>query len=513
MKVYELDDANLKIFLESVPETLIRDSFKKSKILKSKLKGFRAEKCDINRLINISIEVIKKNQAYEYERILNRFFEDHKKGYEESLEKYINNGYPQLYAKAQAIIDKYNEKMRPVFYMLADFNEQEKKMIEESIQMLSFLDNRYKQDNKISLLDDIKKQYGLIKKEIDESDNRINKKINAFTDTVSTIQKDYMHSCFDFDSKLEVITKNQSVLKDELHNIKNNKKEKEEYASLKQIEVLEERLLDLQKSLNNLNNFNDNNESEWNHLIYKTYNLSNSKIGVIDNSDDLDEVIYDLFGLSGNFKSLRAMVKELLFNQKPIITSRKNSRILSEKMSLIISAGQLYELTITDNDFLKDLEKFIIKIDKEATSVALIKGLLTKPSFLEAIDLIKHIDSKHKFIFEIGYPSQLRYLPSELLEDFIFFDGYLNECNEADDAFILNLKMNSIDDSKFKKIIKELDLTLEQSLYSDNYSGILGYGIIPFLHYNEGIEFDDILSKLTDSDIRRKCQEIVENEQ
>ena len=269
----------------------------------------------------------------------------------------------------------------------------------------------------------------------------------------------------------------------------------------------------MQKSLNNLNNFNDNNESEWNHLIYKTYNLSNSKIGVIDNSDDLDEVIYDLFGLSGNFKSLRAMVKELLFNQKPIITSRKNSRILSEKMSLIISAGQLYELTITDNDFLKDLEKFIIKIDKEATSVALIKGLLTKPSFLEAIDLIKHIDSKHKFIFEIGYPSQLRYLPSELLEDFIFFDGYLNECNEADDAFILNLKMNSIDDSKFKKIIKELDLTLEQSLYSDNYSGILGYGIIPFLHYNEGIEFDDILSKLTDSDIRRKCQEIVENEQ
>ena len=29
MKVYELDDANLKIFLESVPEILIRDSFKK----------------------------------------------------------------------------------------------------------------------------------------------------------------------------------------------------------------------------------------------------------------------------------------------------------------------------------------------------------------------------------------------------------------------------------------------------------------------------------------------------
>ena len=510
MKVYELDDANLKIFLESVPEILIRDSFKKSKILKSRLKGFRTEKCDIKRLINISIEVIKKNQAYEYERILNRFFEDHKKEYEESLEKYINDGYPQIYAKAQAIIDKYNEKMRPVFYMLAEFDEQEIKMIEETIQMLSFLDNRYKQDNKISQIEDIKKQYGLIKKEIDESDKRINKKINTFTDTISTIQKDYMHSAFDFDSKLEVITKNQSVLKDELYNIKNNKKENEEYASLKQIEVLEKRLLDLQKSLNN---YCDNNESEWNHLIYKTYSLSNSKIGVIDNSDDLDEVIYDLFGLSGNFKSLRAMVKELLFNQKPIITSRKNSRILSEKMSLIISAGQLYELTITDDDFLKDLEKFILKIDKEATSVTLVKGLLTKPSFLEAVDLIERIDSKHKFIFEIGYPSQLRYLPSELLEDFIFFDGYLNECNEADDAFILDIKMNSTDDSKFKKIIKELDLTLEQSLYSDNYSGILGYGIIPFLHYNEGIEFDDILSKLTDSDLRRKCQEIVENEQ
>ena len=510
MKLYDLDDKNLQLYLESIPEKYIRDLFKKDRVLKSKIKGFRAEKCDINRLINISVEVIRKGQSYKYSEILNKFFEHYRSQYDDSVQKYIKNGYPIKYAKAQYLLDSLNDNTRSVYYILLGFDEKESREVEEIIQTILFLNNRFIRKDEEQKNKEIENYFNIIQKRIDDFTLKSDEKIKNISNKEILSKNEYNIFKNEYNLKLKEIEKENESLKKELAVYKktiNTFQKDENCIEKKQLSEIERKIKSLEIKIDNL--LAENNK--WEHLIYKFIDLSKGNTTVLNNQDDLDEIIYDLFGHNENFKSLREMVKEIIFNNKPIITDRRKSRILAEKLSLLVSGGILHEITLADNDYLCEFEKKINMFKMERSSVVLVKGLFSKVNYSDVVDLVSCLDNRHKFVFEIGYSTQLRYIPSELIEDFIFFDGHLDSRGESEIAYILDIDVNPEINHKYEKTLKELNLFLENSIYTKDLSGILGFNIIPFIHYNEGIGFDDILSRITDYELREKCREIVYN--
>ena len=110
MKIINLNDDDLQIFLESLPEEFVRNLFNNLKSLHDSLKGFRIKSAPMKQLIKIVMSSLKDDHDSKVEKVIESFYEDYKKTIKEEVSKYISSGYSEKEANALAIEDGLTER-------------------------------------------------------------------------------------------------------------------------------------------------------------------------------------------------------------------------------------------------------------------------------------------------------------------------------------------------------------------------------------------------------------------
>ena len=103
-------------------------------------------------------------------------------------------------------------------------------------------------------------------------------------------------------------------------------------------------------------------------------------------------------------------------------------------------------------------------------------------------------------------------MASETLDEFYFFFAKLNNKQiKYKFTHVLN-KRDPIVNSAFEKTLSQLGVSLDNAnLYNVKFYGQLAYSIIPFVSANVGVESSEMVNRIIDPDIRRKCEVILDD--
>lgn len=511
MNITELSDEELKVFLKGQPIALLRNVFTNFNSLKNKIRGFRPNKAPLDVLVQTSFNIIRREKNANLIEVLERQYDGFVEDIDAEIERLQDKGYPYYAAKAIVINKRCSNEFREIYYKLEGITAEDQRKLNDTIDLLNviriyssneFNDEHKKDFEKIESLDEsisiLEKEFKNNTKLIDDLNNKVsslevrlelNKKELAADIALKTDSKQ-------FDKKInEVISKIKADLKD-------LSKNGEVIALRKEIEIL--------------NNKTDSFCSTKNGNLYHYDCISAGEFSKMDDCEYLKENIGDVLEElvpQEQLDVLEEHIIETLYGNKPIITTTKNIDIVSDIYASILTGGEYYSVNIGEEYSLDKLISTIEKIafDKVNLVVAL-KGFINIYDYRNLLGYLSKQPFTHKFIFDIHYLAEARFMASETLDEFYFFFAKLNNKQiKYKFTHVLN-KRDPIVNSAFEKTLSQLGVSLDNAnLYNVKFYGQLAYSIIPFVSANVGVESSEMVNRIIDPDIRRKCEVILDD--
>ena len=140
MNITELNDEELRVFLEGQSVAFLRDIFTSINTLRDKLKGFRPNKASLDVLVQTCFKLIKREKNAKLIDVLTRRYNDYVKDINENIQKLENDGYPH-YAAVATIVNKcFKKDFRQVYYKLENISEEDQKKIDDTIVLMDIIE-------------------------------------------------------------------------------------------------------------------------------------------------------------------------------------------------------------------------------------------------------------------------------------------------------------------------------------------------------------------------------------
>lgn len=517
MNLLELNDDELKSFLkEGIPLSLLRDIYVNTPKLAQKLKGFRPNKADKQVLVNTSYNLIRMQKDVNLIGLLTKYYNDYNLNVKNFQKEYEEQGYSESIAMAMSIEKSINEVFRPIYFKLEHFDDDKQKTICENINILKLIK---------TISSDTTRDY--LKKELDKFNKNIESQLKSVNDNIENLKK----QMFEYKASNDGLKDDLKEAKKNIDNISNEDlKRSIEEVNKKVDSALKNERESIEKKIDDLVQ-NDvvmklQDQIDLLRQCIEKMKISNSietfSINMFENQEyeEFDEFLSENIGdiieniaNDNEFDVLREYLVEIIYSKKPIIVSDKNYELLANIISSTITGGNYYEVIAEENC---NLGQLILEIDNLKTTlnnkVIVLKNIINVHNYQRVLDYIKSRPFNEKFIFVISYDREIQFLPSEILDDFNFFIGKFNSTKITYKyAYSFeNENRQAITNGEFEKILKSLDISLENKLIMNvKYYGLLSYSIIPYKSIHDSIDVEDLVNKIINQNIRLKCEAIL----
>ena len=531
MDICELNSEKVKLFLKyCFTIDALKHLYNHSNQLKKYLRGFRVETIPEDYIINVTCNLIEKRKDLKLIDLFNKFYdESFKDNLYKEKEKLIKDDFDDEVAYGIVIKKYVNKEFLNTFYEIENISEEKQRKFDEYSKMYSSAEKAVKRECKI---------------EFESFRNEINKALGEIKENYRLCELKN-ESNFDLGCKLEDLDNDIKKKLDDLEIfkcqfLKNEKEEIQSSIDLK-TEKIEKNVFDKLNKLNSKNeeillkkimeevkkSLDENNallESKFSTMKISNANIEDEKILVnyfknesYDKMDDYLEInIGDVIDkcVSGNtFDALKQYLIEIIYSNKPIICTKENSLFLVNVLSSIITGNNYYEIVLDENTTDKKLIEEIEKLQTfEGNKVILIKNKIGVSDYQYLLDYIKNQPFNYKFIFEILYEKEIKLMPIEIINDFYFYLGNI-DYKKAEYTYsfdFTNSNRNTIKCGAFDDDLNNFGIHNNENLLMNvKYYGLLSFSIIPFLKIHEGIEYDELLSKISNEKYKLFCRDVI----
>ncbi|HMM00022.1 MAG TPA: hypothetical protein PKC96_01605 [Bacilli bacterium] len=508
----DLTEEELKTFLTyGIPKNFLRSLYVKISKLAEKLKGFRSQKAPHEMLVNTSCHLIKRDKDAILLKELARFYDNYLANMNLKKQSLIEDGYSESMASSIVVNESLNEDFRPLFYRLENIDEKAQKEISENINLLSLIKkentNNSKEiteyiDKKNEKINDdmqaINRRLGEISEKLAEIKGQVNKNLEWQDKNAKLIQanadnlvdKEYV------DSK---IYEQKKCLKKEIEMKLENVDKPQSISELKDKILRLESQMNLSKTARSKDGF-------------KISKVTHDDYDVMDDDEYIDEDIGDVIekiATGDKLNIFREYLKEAIYSNKPVLVASKNSDSIASVISSIVSGGNY--CAVTAGEYC-DIDVLIAKINtikvSGITPVFLIKNVIgVVDSYHSWLTSIRTEEPDCKFIFEIEYENELKFLPEETIDDFIFYSGKMNS-SYIEYRYVHPIKERQrINNNEFANNLELLEINIEdKTLANVKFYGLLAYSLIPFKAIHDGISKEDLVNKIIDPKLRSACE-------
>ena len=507
MRLEELNNEELRTFLDGQSIQFLRDIFTNIDSLRDKLKGFRPNKADKTILVNTCFNLIRREKNQKLIQILTNRYGDYVKEVNESVEKMEKEGYPHDAAFAIMVEASFNSSFRNVFYKLENIPEEVQKRTEELIELISIIDIRAsKQTNKKSnselegriesLENENNELYGKIE-EFDKISAKQNKVVLDLENRIENTKKELLSSINNRVTDEHLNRRIEGVLNKLKTDLKDISKNDEIVALKEEIKMLKDRI--------------DSLPQTQKEEIYKYEHIKAKSFDSMEDceylSGDIGDVIENIVNRD-SLDALREFIIETLYGNKPIVTTSKMSDLVADIYASILTGGEYFSINISEDYSLNKLQDTIEYITNQSTNlVVLIKGLINVHNHRALVSYLSAHPFTHKFVFDIHYEKEARFMPSESLDDFYFLFGNLKEGKIEYRYTHVFSERKSITNNSFEKTLSQIGVNLESTeLYNIKYYGVLAFSLIPFIANQRDVDKSEIVNQILDFAIRKKCE-------
>ncbi len=522
MDITILNDEELNIFLNEIPENMLRFIFINDTKMAQKLKGFRPNKAPKNMLIQVSFKLIKKEKNIPFIKFISKIYDNFLVKITKDEKELIKLGYPKSIAHSVAIRKNCNNNFFLIYAKLEKLDNDEIVKIKKDSEIVQLIVGITRQNTSEIMAEVLKK----IKDNNGDTYNDLSKEISTLKASLNSFNK--------ANTENDKEIKNLGIKIEDLKNSQNNfisnetlenKISEIEDKNTKYINESIKRLAD-NETIQKINNEIIEIKKKLEIIETKKATKENIISRDVKNSDYeefseyMHDNIYDVIdGIvdEDEMDILREYLMEVIYSNKPIICSNENSEILTNIIASCITGGNYYVLLVSkdcsDAELINKLESLsTIKNNK----VVLIKNRInvTDSSFI--LDYIKNRPFNEKYIFEIMFDKEVYFMPIDYLNCFNFFFGkfklkvlkndyiYAYNFEEAEEKPEFKINLDYI------KALESLDINLyAQEISNENFYGLLAYSVIPFVAINRGIYPSELVDKLIDDNVREKCEVVI----
>ena len=207
----------------------------------------------------------------------------------------------------------------------------------------------------------------------------------------------------------------------------------------------------------------------------------------------------------------RQALLEYIYQAKPIIAAGKAAVHLVEEISGVLTGRTYHRVRLIERGFdFGDLLGVLGRIcSKKEPSVVLIEGVLGKGDLNPLIRRMKDVVPNARIVLSLPETRFVKFLDPSIFEQCLYFGG---EFIEAESSYLYSTTITPKDlkpSDKYLRIKESLGLgsIFSSSLAGTDCSGLAAYCLIPYLIDHEQIDLHDILARINDDDLRKKCKE------
>ena len=510
MKLEALNDEELRAFLDGQGTHFLRGVFTNVNSLRDKLRGFRPNKADKTILINTCFNLIKRDKNQQLIKILTDRFNDYVKEINGNIEEMVNDGFPRDVAFAIKVEESFDPNFRKVFYKLEEISEEEQNRTDELIGLIKLINIKTfrgveekadsELEGKVEFIEKENKELSDAIKELDKNETKQDKAISELDAKIERAKKELLLS---IDAKATEEQLNQSV-----EGVLNKLK-----AELSGLSKSEE-IVSLQEGIKALNERIDSLPDAQKGKMYKYDHIKATSFDSMEDceylSDDIGDVIENLVGEDA-LDVFREYIIETLFGNKPIVTTSKKSDLVADIYASVLTGGEYFSIDIGEDYSLNKLEETIDYVVGEKTNaVVLIKGLLNVHNHRPLLNYLADQPFTHKFILDYHYEKETKFMPQESLDEFYFLLGDIkNGKIEYRYTHVLS-KRKTITNGSYEKALSQIGISLGNTeLYNVKFYGLLSYSIIPFVANHDDLDKSEVVNRILDFEIRKKCEAIL----
>lgn len=511
MRIEDLNDEELKVFLNGQPVEILRDMYSNIDSLRDQLKGFRPNKAPQSVLVNTSFALIRRKKSDKLSAILTKNYNRYVKEMYERVKEYEEHGYSHYSALASLIFDSFNPNFRKVFYKLEEYPEEEIRTIEDLINLLCIarqeatriIDKKIDGSNQNETIEELKNQINDVSDNVEDINELIDSQketSNTLDKKIDSVKKELLEAIQDKATKDQLTKMVDSSIENLRNDLKDFSKNDEIISLRKEIEELKETIKSVpqikQSELCEYDFVEASEYSEMEDCEYLNEDISDAVENLVEN-DSIDV--------------LREYVVETIFGYKPIITTTKNIDIVADVYASVMTGGEYYSISIDDNYSFSKLKATIEEITNgKENAVVVIKNFMNSYDYRSLHSYLIKQPFTHKFILDIHYQEEIKFMPTEIIEDFYFLLGEFNNKQIEYRFTHVFSERTPIINSTYEKTLSQIGIDMsDKHLFNVKFYGLLSYSVIPFLSISSGTEKVELINQILDAPTRKKCEALI----
>ena len=207
----------------------------------------------------------------------------------------------------------------------------------------------------------------------------------------------------------------------------------------------------------------------------------------------------------------RQAMLEYIYQAKPIIAAGKAAVHIVEEISGVLTGRTYHRVRLIERSFdFGDLLGVLGRIcSKTEPSVVLIEGILGKGDLNPLITRMRDVVPNARIVLSLPETRFVKFLDPSLFEQCLYFGG---EFIEAESSYLYSTTITQKDlklSDKYLGTKESLGLgsIFSSSLVGTDCSGLVAYCLIPYLIDHDQMVLHDVLARINDDDLRKKCKE------
>lgn len=524
--IKRLTKDELNVFIHGIPKKAYK-LFGPKKVLP---KGFgNIEKVPDSMLFNNIKRLLGSDRTFVMN--FNKFLDGQLELTQKKTKKLEDQGYDHISAYAKVIEQDFNEEYRSLFLKVFGESEEVIKAILRSIEESGALEAKIRVTVK-SMLPGPDARVDALAKEIKRLDEEMAKLTKA--------QKDAINERKSIKAELEKqfqeeISKRISAMEQELTSLSSSLKktisdlEKKVASQGKQQPTTPAKdIKEIKDQLETLTNQLKAFEEAFAELPSRTVTTSEQPkvstfdVTIIPGPTDFD--LSDEEYLGDNIIDVamerirqeaadvyRQALLEYIYQAKPIIAAGKAAIHIVEEISGVLTGGTYHKVKLNERSFdFGDLLDVLGRISpKTEPFVVLIEGILGKGDLNPLIRRMRDVVPNARIVLSLPETRFVKFLDPSLFEQCLYFGGKFIEA-ESSYLYATTITPKGLKPNEKYLAVKEtlgLGSTFSSSMVGTDCSGLAAYCLIPYLIDHEQMILHDVLARINDDNLRKKCKE------
>jgi hypothetical protein len=435
----------------------------------------------------------------------------------------LEQGIDEASAYAAALYGRMSSKFRVEYLHLKGFAPDFEDAINKAVSQIALIERFTNKKDTIAAAEErIGKNAGTIQE--------VNKKATENSDVIASLKQ----ANLDLSQSLEKVGKQCQDLSERLTRIENDSTE----ADIRQrVELIGKKEAELEKRADSLvaaqqsltdrierqatkeqpTPKNDDTKLESKFAVELIPQGSSDS----DDGSNLADIIGDVsFGLLSNvtkssdhYPFYRSFVLDALYSDRLLFAAKEKANHLAKVLSGILSGQGYCHISCDGNVTPQELFQFVSKRIKDGSfTVFLIDGFFGRDDFSATAKKLRLLHEKSKFIFSINDAKSIKFLPMDVLDDFLFFDASINNAGRSAYVYVCQLPARAPSkDGSLTKCLNDLGITPSESAETvADGLGLIRYSYLPFLAYRDEKSLDDLASLIQTPELQSKISEAID---